>query len=534
LIVGSGLAGLTAAIEAKKNGADVLIVSKSRTGFASCSLHSGGGFTTPRGSLSEEQFFDMTVKAGETLNDQDLVEILVKQANSRLTALEQYGVRIVLDDVTWPGRSFVPGEFPLTGFDFINKLTRFALQVGVRTLENVFITSLIGEKTICGVSGITSNDKTVNINSKAVILATGGAGQVYSMNDNPVQITGDGYILALERGLPLIDMEFIQFFPTGTIEKGYPKFMIALPIEVLREGTLKNTMGESISRKHDLNPMRIYSDQRDKWARAIAKEIFKAYEETDSIYLDMRELSSDLLQIFKDNYYCKAFKNFPITEKPIHITPLAHTFLGGIPLNKECETSISGLYAVGEVTGGLHGANRVGGNALTECLVFGTIVGQKAAKYSNSNKIISIDEKNEFTNLKQTSKSFDREPTKKGNPRKIKSIIQDIAWKKAGIIRSHQSLDKTLKSMKKIEEEYFPHIYYNKPRELWQVFETLNIHKLTKIVATAAMKRTETRGSHFREDYQTKDERWLKHISLLWKKGRIVTDMTPVRLLDTK
>lgn len=531
LIVGSGLAGLTAAIEAKRKGANVLMVSKSRTGYASCSIHSGGGFTTPRGSLTEDKFFDMTVKAGENINDQDLVEILVGQANSRLNELEQYGVKMVLDDVTWPGRSFVPGAFPLTGFNFINKLTGFVNQVGIRTLENVLITSLLGEETISGVLGITSNNKTLCINSKAVILATGGAGQVYSMNDNPVQITGDGYVLALDLGLPLIDMEFIQFFPTGTCEKGYPKFMIALPIEVLQEGALRTASGENISVKYDLDPKRIYSDQRDVWARAIAKEIFTENKDEGSILLDMRPLSSNTLEVFKNNYYCKAFKNFPISERPIHITPLAHTFLGGIPIDKECKTGIPGLYAVGEITGGLHGANRVGGNALTECLVFGTRAGQYAAEYANLSTLITIDENGEYKNLMQTRKRFDKEPTEKGNPRKVKSLIQDVAWRKAGIIRSKQSLNQALESMKQIGEENIPYLYNSNPKELWHVFETLNLHVLTKLVAIAARERTESRGSHYREDYQMKKDRWLKHISIKRKKDTFIVGTAPVRFM---
>jgi fumarate reductase (CoM/CoB) subunit A len=274
LIIGGGAAGLMAAIEAKKKGAEVLLVSKSRTGYASCSIYSGGGFTTPRGSLTENGFFDMTVTTGGFINDQDLVEVLVKEANPRLMELKGYGIEVVLDDISWPGRSFVPGVFPLAGLSFMSKLTEFSSDIGVQMLESVMVTSLLGDDAANGALGIDSGNRTVCINSKTVVLASGGAGQIYEKNDNPVQITGDGYQMALESGLQLIDMEFIQFFPTGTCEDGYPKFMIALPNEVVQGGALKNAQGEGIAKIYGLDPKLIYSVQRDAWARALAKEIF--------------------------------------------------------------------------------------------------------------------------------------------------------------------------------------------------------------------------------------------------------------------
>ena len=530
LIVGSGAAGLVAAIEAKKKGVEVLLVSKSRTGYASCSIYSGGGFTTPRGSLTEDGFFDMTVTAGEFINDQDLVEVLVKEANPRLTELERYGVEVVLDDISWPGRSFVPGEFPLAGMSFMKKLTEFARDVGVQMLESVLITSLLGDDAANGALGIDSGNRTVCINSKAVILASGGAGQIYERNDNPVQITGDGYRMALESGLQLIDMEFIQFFPTGTCEDGYPKFMIPLPNEVVQGGALRNAQGEGIAERYGLDPKLIYSVQRDAWARALAKEIFSGRGDAGSVLLDMRDLSPDIQEIFRKHYYCKAFRNFPISDKPIHIIPLAHTHLGGIPIDGSCRTSMAGLYAVGEVTGGLHGANRVGGNALTECLVFGARAGHNAAEYANSNKLTAIDEHQAYEKLSESKEISDRKPTESGDPRKVKALIQSIAWRKAGIIRSRKSLSDARESLERIAEENLPRLYGSKPREVWAAVEAINLHTVARLVTAAAMERTESRGSHYREDYPGKDERWLKHVSLRMEKGAIVTGTVPVRV----
>jgi len=365
LIIGSGAAGLRAAIEAKKGGVDVLLVSKSKTGFASCSMHSGGGFTAPMGSLTNARFFEMTLSAGEYINDQNMVKILVDESTARLLELRNFGIKLEIDDVSWPGRLFVPGNFPLTGFDFINKLTKYAMQIGVKFLENILIISLLGNDIINGALGIDSENKPICINSKSVILASGGAGQVFERNDNPMQITGDGYSMAFQFGLPLIDMEFIQFFPTGSIEIGYPKVMLSIPLDIIKSGALQNIYGEDISKKNELDPNLIYSTQRDIWARAIAEEIFEGRGDKNAVLLNMTNLSSHLHNVFKNHRYCNIFRSFKIAETPFHVTPVAHTFLGGIKINEKCQTSTQGLFAVGEVTGGIHGANRVGGNALT-------------------------------------------------------------------------------------------------------------------------------------------------------------------------
>ena len=167
---------------------------------------------------------------------------------------------------------------------------------------------------------------------------------------------------------------------------------------------------------------------------------------------------------------------------------------------------------------------------MTECLVFGARAGRYAAEYTTFNTLATIDENCEYKNMVQTKKHFDKEPTKKGNPRKARSLIQETAWKKAGIIRSKQSLNQALESMKQIEEEIIPYLYYSNPRELWHVLETLNLYEVSKLVAIAAMERTESRGSHYREDYQMKNDRWLKHVSLKRIKDTITVGSTPIRV----
>ena len=530
LIIGSGAAGLRAAIEAKKEGVNVLIVSKSRMGFGSCSMHSGGGLTAPLGSLTRDNFFNMTVSAGEYINEQNLVEILVEESTSRLLELQKFGVKIEIDDVSWPGRCFIPGNFPLAGFSLVNNLVKLAERVGVKALDDVMMTSLLGDEVVNGALGIDAKKEPICINAKAVVLASGGAGQVFERNDNPVQITGDGFAMAFEFGAPLIDMEFIQFFPTGSIEDGYPKFMLALPLEIVQAGALQNIQGVDLAEKYGLDTKKIYSTQRDSWARAIAKEIFEGRSEEGAILLDLTNLSIELQELFKNSPYCKTLSSFPVSLKPIHVTPVAHTFLGGVKIDELCKTSIPGLFAAGEVTGGLHGANRVGGNALTECIVFGARAGQNAAQYAQGNEIEDIDIRELEENLKKIKELNKQKPSTMGSPQKIKSMIQKIMWKKAGIIRSAQSLEDAKKELKRIEEENLTKIYGSKPREIWKAIEAFNLCMVSKLVINAAIKRKESRGSHFRMDYQNRDKKWIKHIALRKKRNYIEVTESPVTI----
>jgi fumarate reductase (CoM/CoB) subunit A len=530
LIIGSGAAGLRAAIEAKKEGVDVLIASKSPMGFASCSICSGGGFTAPLGSLTREKYFKMTVTAGEYINDQSLVEILVDESTSRLLELEKFGIKIEIDDVSWPGRCFIPGDFPLVGFNLVNRLAKYAKRMGVKTLDNLMITSLLGDEVVYGALGIDAKKRPICLNAKAVVLASGGAGQVYERNDNPVQITGDGYLMAFEFGLPLIDMEFIQYFPTGSIEEGYPKFMLALPLEIVQSGALQNIHGEELAKKYGLDPKQIYSTQRDSWARAMAKEIFRGSGEAGAVLLDMTRLSIDLQELFKNDPFCKSFKRFPISEKPLHVTPVAHTFLGGVKIDKLCQTPVPGLFATGEVTGGIHGANRVGGNALTECIVFGARAGHNAAQYAQSHKINNIDEWDIKVNLIKIKELKHQKPSVAGIPKKIKSMLQILMWNKAGIIKSDKSLIDAKEGLKRIEEENLTKIYGSKPREIWNAIEAKNLCTVSKLVITSALERKESRGSHYRTDYENKDKNWIKHISLRKKKNYIEVTTNPVNI----
>jgi len=530
LVVGSGAAGLRAAIEARRQGVEVLLASKTSTGLANCSIFSGGGFTAALGTLTKESHFKTTIATGRYLNDQRLVEALVDEEASRVLELQEFGVKLSVGDGSC---HVVNGSFPMLGTGLIHPLVRYAINTGVKTLENTMITDLLSEGNINGAVGFNVlNGKHVAVKAKAVVLASGGAGQAYRRNDNPVRMTGDGYVMAYELGVPLVDMEFVQFLPTGSAEPGHPMLYLLLPSSLLEHGVLQNVHGEDIVKKYGLDPRLAYSTQRDTWTIAIAKEIYKGRGEDDTVLLNLARLPETLQRHQFIQSLSETFKGFPLLTKPIHVTPLAHTFLGGIQIDENCKTAIPGLFAAGEVTGGVHGANRVGGNALTECIVYGARAGKNAADHAKNAPGSQIDMKQVEQKLEKVDDITGRAPSNLGNPKLIRTRIQEIMWKKAGMIRNHQSLTEAQAELTQLKEENLPKIYGGNPPEVMEALEATNLFLVATLVVKAALAREESRGVHYRVDYPRQDDqRWLKHIVLTRRQEGIEVSTYPVIMI---
>jgi len=516
LVVGSGAAGLRGAVEARRQGVEVLLASKTLTGLTNCSIFSGGAFTAALGTMTKESHFKTTIATGRYLNDQRLVEALVDEAASRLLELQEFGVKLSVGDGSCHA---VNGSFPMQGTGLVHPLVRYAKNIGVKTLENTMITDLLSEGNANGAVGFNVlNGKHVAVKAKAVILASGGAGQAYRRNDNPVRMTGDGYVMAYELGVPLVDMEFVQFLPTGSAEPGHPMFMLLLPPDLLEQVVLQNAHGEDIVKKYGLDPRLAYSTQRDTWTIAIAREIYEGRGEDDTILLNLTKLPETLQRHRFIESLSETFKGFPLLTKPVHVTPLAHTFMGGIQIDENCNTPILGLFAAGEVTGGIHGANRVGGNSLTECIVYGARAGKNAADYAKKASGSQIDMKHVEQKLQKVDDIVGREPSNLGNPKLVRARIQEIMWKKAGAIRSQRSLTEAQDELSQLKEENLSKICGRSPPELMEALEVTNLFLVAALVVKAALAREESRGVHYRADCPRQDDqKWLKHIVLTKK-----------------
>lgn len=267
------------------------------------------------------------------------------------------------------------------------------------------------------------------------------------------------------------------------------------------------------------------------WTTAIAKEIYEGRGEGDAVLFNEMKLPEGLRKHEFTQFLSQHFKDFPFLTKPFHVTPLAHHFMGGIPIDERCRTVLPGLFAAGEVTGGIHGANRSGGNALTECIVFGARAGKHAAEYAKNVPRKQISTKEIKERNERVDEITGREFSKSGNPKLVKSRVQEIMGKKVGAIRSQQSLMEAEEELTQLEEENLQKIYGKKPEELMEALEATNLFAVACLVVEAALERKESGGAHYRSDYpHQKDQKWLKHIALKKENEGIEVKTYPVTI----
>jgi fumarate reductase (CoM/CoB) subunit A len=515
LVIGSGVAGLCAAIEAKQRGSQVTVVSKSPIGFNSCSSYSMGALRVAINGVSHEQHFNATMNGGKFLNNPKLVETMVKEAPSQIARLQHLGIRFQISS----GRCTCSGPPLRYGEGLTQPLARTAINSGVKAIGNTTILELIKtHDSITGAIGINTAGTLTLYRAKAVVLTCGGAGRLYTRTDNPVGSTGDGYTLALNAGAELIDMEFIQFFPMGLAEPGLPTYLL-----LLNFGVIKNAKGTPFLQQMGLNLATALRETRDLTTRAIYQEIRAGRGDGECVLLDLTQVPDTVLQHsswFQENA-TKLLRDFPYRKKPIHIAPLVHHFMGGIRINERTESSVKGLFAAGEVTGGIHGANRMGGNALTDAIVFGFIAGKSSSSYANSMKRIEENEEalanwqNRITDLFENQGS--------SSPSTVKSELQHIMWTHIGVGRTAESIQEGLKQLRILRETRSKNLHANDSRKVKEAIEVMNMIDLGRVIGSSALKRTETRGAHYRLDYPEQKKTWHSNIVITMNQNGTVS-----------
>ena len=528
LVIGGGGAGLRSAIAAKLCNADVLLASKSKLGpcsntYISKAIIAATGWGTP--DDDENVHIIDTVKGGRYLNDQKMVAKVAERTHSEITFLKECGVYFdnhegTLRVIKIPGHRYSRHVYGTnwTGSDLVLPLKRRAKQVGVRFAEQVFVTRLMAaEDRICGAAGITVDGRFFTIYAKVVVLATGGYAQIYLNTNNVPGITGDGQALAYDLGIPLKDMEFVQFYPTATGKRGnrlilYEK-MLAQPGVVLCNGR-----GENILECHGIaDPTKV---TRDQLAQLITNEIRQGVSPDQEVFMDIAALSEETARQMSPILPSRWWKG----QKAFKVTPTAHFCMGGIVTDQCGETPLKGLFAVGEATAGVHGANRLGGNALAEIFAMGSWVGEMAAERTRDIGK-AIVPKNTFE--KERSRLEGAFSNQGLSAKQLINELKQLMWDKAGVIRQESGLKEALKRLR----EPWPRVAVSSPTDLIRLLEFQNMRCVAKLVCRAALERTESRGSHFRTDYPEEDNRiWLKNIVLRKSKTGINVEAKPVRL----
>jgi succinate dehydrogenase/fumarate reductase flavoprotein subunit len=509
LVVGTGGAGLRAAIEADERGASVLVVSKAPAGMNNATVVAGGGFRAAIEGLTPEEHYEDTLKVGYGLNDRGLLEVFAKEGGMRILELRRFGVEM---RVRRGGISV--GDTPgLRGLGMTKPMVEHLRDRGVRIVENVILTRLLlVESAVAGAVGYdVKNEEPVIFSSKAAVLATGGAGALYERTDCPLRTTGDGYSLAYQAGARLRDMEFVQFFPLALAEPGSPPFLMGGPMT--EEGRLVNSLGEDIPTKHGVTAHPLVLKSRGPLSIAIFREIKAGNDVDGAVMLDATEVFKRLgdSEWASTARYAYFRDKLNAAEKPLRVAPICHFNMGGVVADEDGETGIPGLYAAGEVVGGVHGANRHGGNALTDITVFGARAGAKAVEFAKEQSGVVIEPFAESEMRRyETLMGVDDDAA---SPGEVMSSLRALMWERAGPVRNEAELREALSELAALKERASGMSATN-GREMLVALEVGMALDVAEMVIRSALERTESRGAHFREDYPEEDEGWLKVVVL--------------------
>lgn len=523
------------------------LVDKKIFGYGGASgANSGGAIASSVLGLNGDNpdiHFKDTLKGGGWIGNQKLIRILVEEAQDRIFELQRYG------NIFTRGRDGRPitlrpgGHSRDRAFVPIHMWTvaEEAQRRGVRVFNETMITSIITyEGTVIGATGIDIRTGEFYVfRAKSTILTSGGVGQIYgyssvaAISTNPVESTGDGYAMAYKIGAELVDMEFQQF-------------LVAMSYPPVIRGCYP---AASAARKDSL-----CDKDRNFWMREIPmaemtrarliKEVLSKIEEGKGsphggIWADFGVLES----FMKDTpHYLITYsiKEVPpkfgmdYRKEMFELGPSFHHMMGGVVINEKCETTVPGLYACGEVTGGVHGGNRLGTNALIDCLVFGKRAGECAAERALKIERLGIDWKQVDVEHRRVYNILERVPEKPLKSYEVRRKIQRVMLEKAGPFRTQKDIEQALKELEKMKEEELPRMYVDSKTRTYNVgwieaLETFNMIDVAEIILRSTLKRTESREAHQRRDYpETDDENWLVNVYVKQDKGAMVVYERPI------
>ena len=546
VIVGAGGAGLRAAIAAAEGGVSVGLVCKSLLGKAH-TVMAEGGIAAALGNLDPadnwEVHFADTMRGGQMINDYRMVEIFAREAPERVYELERWGG---LFDRTPDGR-ILQRPFGAhtyrrlchvgdrTGLEMIRTLQEKAIHCGIDVHMEVTLTRLLkdGDR-IAGAFGyIRETGRFVVFRAKAVVLATGGWGKLYKVTSNSWESTGDGCAMAYEAGAELMDMEMVQFHPTGMVWP--PGVRGILVTEAVRGegGILRNSEGERFMERYD--PKKKDLSSRDVVARSIYKEV-QAGRGTPhgGAWLDITHLGAESIKKKLPSMYDQFHKlaDIDITKSPMEVAPTIHYVMGGVRVEPGTGvTTVPGLFAAGEVEAGLHGANRLGGNSLSDLIVFGKRAGEHAAQYVKGVAgLPRVDDAQADEERRLLQHPFESDGTE--NPYGIHEDLQAIMAEHAGIARTgdglRQGLEKLLALQARATRMHAAGSMLFNPG--WhECRDVLFMLTLAEAIFRAAIERAESRGSHWRLDFPEQNPEWgRKNIIVVRENGRMAVRTRPV------
>jgi succinate dehydrogenase / fumarate reductase, flavoprotein subunit len=524
LVIGAGGAGLRAALEALAQGVSVGVVSKSLLGKAH-TVMAEGGIAAAMGNVDSadgwKPHFRDTMRGGKMLNNWRMAQLHAQEAPERVRELEQWGA---IFDRTADGnilqRAFGGHTYKRlchvgdrTGLEMIRTLQDRGVQQDFDVYMECTIVRLLtdGERCVGAIGYWREQGRFVVFKAKSVVMATGGIGKAWPITSNSWEYTGDGMALAYEAGAELMDLEFVQFHPTGMVWP--PGVQGILVTEAVRGegGILRNKLGERFMEKYD--PKRMELSTRDVVARSIYTEVKEGRgTEHGGAYLDISHKPAEYVKKKLPSMYhqFKELADVDITKGPMEVGPTCHYVMGGIRVEAEtAQSTLPGLFAAGEAAAGLHGANRLGGNSLSDLLVFGRRAGLGAAKHAKETGASKVDPAQIDAAEKYALAAFQR--PKGESPYAIHRDLQTMMQSLVGIYRTREDLRKALVELGKLNERW-THTSVEGSRMFnpgWHLaLDLKSMLTISEAVARSALVREESRGAHSRIDFPELSAEW--------------------------
>jgi succinate dehydrogenase / fumarate reductase flavoprotein subunit len=535
LVIGAGGAGLRAAIEALAQGASVGVVCKSLLGKAHTVMAEGGIAAAMAHVDSADDWrthFRDTMRGGKFLNNWRMAQLHAQEAPERVRELEQWGA---LFDRTQDGRilqrAFGGHTFKRlchvgdrTGLEMIRTLQDRGVHLGFDVyMECTIVRLLLDGGRIAGAIGYwREQGRFVVFKAKSVVMATGGIGKAWRVTSNSWEYTGDGMALAYQAGAELMDMEFVQFHPTGMVWP--PGVQGLLVTEAVRGegGLLRNKNGERFMEKYD--PKRMELSTRDVVARSIYTEVKEGRgTEHGGAFLDISHQPADyVIKKLPSMYHqFKELADVDITKGPMEVGPTCHYMMGGIRVEAEtAQSTVPGLFAAGEAAAGLHGANRLGGNSLSDLLVFGKRAGAAAAKHAQEVSPPSIDSAQIDQAERDALEPFQRPAGE--SPYAVQRDLQEVMQNLVGIFRTREDVARALGELEKLKARLSKASVEGSRmfNPGWHLaLEMKSMLTVSEGVARSALVREESRGAHSRIDFPNPDPAWSTKNNIIYRDG---------------